>query len=90
MEDTATAEISRAQIWQWLHHSAVVLRDGRRVTSELYRKFFLEEAEKIKGLSGEPENGSSRVDAAKAIFDRLVTHPDFIEFLTMVAYDYLD
>jgi len=90
MEDTATAEISRAQIWQWLHHPSVALDDGRRITPELYRKFFLEEAERIKGLSVEPDDGSSRVDTAKAIFDRLVTHPNFIEFLTTVAYDYLD
>ncbi|HSK89604.1 MAG TPA: malate synthase A [Anaerolineales bacterium] len=90
MEDTATAEISRAQIWQWLHHPSVALRDGRQVTSELYRKFFLEEAERIKGLSNEPDYGSGNVETAKAIFDRLVTHPDFIEFLTTVAYDYLD
>jgi malate synthase len=90
MEDTATAEISRAQIWQWLHHPSAALWDGRRVTSELYRNFFFEEAERIKGLSSEPDYGSSRVDTAKTIFDRLVTHPNFIEFLTTVAYDYLD
>jgi malate synthase len=90
MEDTATAEISRAQIWQWLHHPSVALRDGRKITSELYRKFFLEEAERIKGLSSEPDYGVSKVNTAKAIFDRLVTHPNFIEFLTTVAYDYLD
>jgi malate synthase len=90
MEDTATAEISRAQIWQWLHHPSVALRDGRKITSELYRKFLLEESRKIKGLSGEPDYGSGKVETAEAIFDRLVTHPDFIEFLTAVAYDYLD
>jgi malate synthase len=90
MEDTATAEISRAQIWQWLHHPSVALRDGRKVTSELYREFFAEEAERIKGLSNEADYGAGKVDTAKAIFDRLVTHPEFVEFLTTVAYDYLD
>jgi malate synthase len=90
MEDTATAEISRAQVWQWLHHPGVALKDGRRITSELYRKFLLEELNRVKGLSGGQDYGASTVETAKAIFDRLVTHPKFIEFLTTVAYDYLD
>jgi malate synthase len=90
MEDTATAEISRAQVWQWLHHPSVALSDGRKITSELYRKFLLEELNKVKGLSGGQEYGSDTVETSKAIFDRLVTHPEFIEFLTTVAYDYLD
>jgi malate synthase len=86
MEDTATAEISRAQLWQWLHHPSVALDDGRRVTSELYRKCLLEESNRVKSLSGEQDYGQT----AQAIFDRLVTHPDFIPFLTTVAYGYLD
>src|SRR5512138_1415433 len=90
MEDTATAEISRAQIWQWLHHPNGALDDGRKITSELYRKYLLEESNRVKGLSGEQDYGSSMVETAQTIFDRLVTHPDFIPFLTTVAYDYLD
>ncbi len=90
MEDTATAEISRAQIWQWLHQSAVGLADGRRITPELYRTFLLEEASRVKGLSNEQAYGSGTARAAQTIFDRLVSHPDFIPFLTLVAYDYLD
>lgn len=90
MEDTATAEISRAQLWQWLHHPSVALDDGRRVTSELYRKFLLEELNRVKGLYNEQDYGSSMVETAEAIFDRLVTQPHFIEFLTTIAYDYLD
>ncbi len=90
MEDTATAEISRAQLWQWLHHPSVVLEDGRRLTSELYRKFLLEESSKVKGLSNEQDYGSGTAQTAQAIFDRLVTHPDFIPFLTAIAYDYLE
>ncbi len=89
MEDTATAEISRAQIWQWLHHP-VALEDGRRVTSELYRQFLLEESNRVKGLSGEQDYGSGTAQTAEAIFDRLATYPDFIPFLTTIAYDYLD
>jgi malate synthase len=88
MEDTATAEISRAQIWQWLHHPSVAVLDGRQVTLELYRAFLADEAEKAHNLTGEPADRT--METARAIFDRLVTHPDFIEFLTTVAYEYLD
>jgi malate synthase len=88
MEDTATAEISRAQLWQWLHHPSVALRDGRRITTGLYRTFLAEEADRVKSLSNQQDN--STAETAQAIFDRLVTHPDFIDFLTMAAYDYLD
>jgi malate synthase len=90
MEDTATAEISRAQIWQWLHHPSVALRDGRKVQRELYRTFLLEELSSVRGVSGEHGDSSGTVETARAIFDRLVTHPNFIEFLTMIAYEYID
>lgn len=90
MEDTATAEISRAQIWQWLHHPSVALSDGRKITSELYRNILLEELDKVKGLSSQPADASNTIETAKAIFDELVMYPNFIEFLTTIAYDYLD
>jgi malate synthase len=90
MEDTATAEISRAQIWQWLHHPNVAMNDGRKITSELYRKYLLEESHRVKGLAREEDYGAGMAETAEAIFDRLVTHPNFIDFLTTIAYDYLD
>lgn len=89
MEDTATAEISRAQVWQWLHHNAE-MNDGRRITPELYRVFFDEEIEKIKSVWGPQNVANSRLAEAALIFDRLVTNDQFDDFLTLVAYDYLD
>lgn len=51
MEDAATAEISRAQIWQWIHHERGLLNDGRKVTEDLYNELVIEELDKIKNLS---------------------------------------
>src|SRR5215470_13396150 len=72
MEDAATAEISRAQVWQWLHHGATV-RDGGQVTRELVRTVISEQKQRMKG---------SRIAEAADIFDRMITHPGFAEFLT--------
>lgn len=88
MEDTATAEIARAQVWQWLHHHAT-LDDGRPITLELYRRLLDEEIEKIKTMWG-PENvAKSRLAEATRIFDQVATGEPFVDFLTWVAYDYL-
>jgi malate synthase len=79
MEDAATAEISRAQLWQWLHF-AVELEDGRTLTPELYAELRDEELAKIGGRS-EGRNGEA-VD----LLDELVTQERFEEFLTIPAY----
>jgi malate synthase len=79
MEDAATAEISRAQLWQWLHF-AVELEDGRTLTPELYAQLRDEELAKIGGR-GEGRNGEA-VD----LLDELVTQERFEEFLTIPAY----
>jgi malate synthase len=89
MEDTATAEISRSQVWQATHHNAK-LPDGRPVTLELYRTLVPEELEKIRRMWGEKNFMASRVGAAKEIFDELVADDDFADFLTLRAYKYLD
>ncbi len=83
MEDTATAEIARAQLWQWIHHGAV-LDDGRPATVELYRSIRDEELVKLGG----PSQG--RYGEAAEILDQLVLAEQFIEFLTFVANDYLE
>ncbi|HEX6902783.1 MAG TPA: malate synthase A [Thermoanaerobaculia bacterium] len=83
MEDTATAEISRAQLWQWLHNG-VKLDDGRQVTPELYRELRDEELRKLGG----PEGG--RLRDAVEILDELVLSRDFVPFLTVAAYERLD
>jgi malate synthase len=80
MEDAATAEISRTQLWQWIHHGAR-LDDGRDVTPELYRQIRDEELQSI----GEKPN----LDRAVAIFDRLILDEELADFLTLPAYDEL-
>jgi malate synthase len=82
MEDTATAEISRAQLWQWLCHGAK-LDDGRPFTKAMYQQIRAEELAKLGG----PEAGHYK--EAAEILDKLVLSDDFIEFLTFVAYPYL-
>jgi malate synthase len=85
MEDAATAEISRAQLWQWLHHNAQ-LADGGRVTRELYERIRQEELEALQGA----RDGTSRFQEAAELLDRLVTQDEFTEFLTLPGYDRLD
>jgi malate synthase len=80
MEDAATAEISRAQVWQWVRHQAT-LSDGRRVTQELVRQVIAEQKGRLKG---------SRMTEAAEIYEHMMTSRDFAEFLTLVAYDYID
>lgn len=79
MEDAATAEISRAQLWQWIHHNAV-LDDGRPITSELYRQFKAEELKKL--------NYSNQEDASM-LLDQLVLSENFPDFLTIAALELL-
>ena len=83
MEDVATAEISRSQIWQWIHNDAR-LSDGRAVTADLYRSVREEELSRLGGP------GSGRLGEAAEILDGLVGAEDFPEFLTLPAYRYLD
>jgi malate synthase len=80
MEDAATAEICRAQVWQWVRHGAK-LSDGRPVTRDMVRDVIAEQKGKLKG---------GRISDAAEIFERMMTSPDFAEFLTLVAYDYID
>ncbi|MEC3884506.1 malate synthase A [Halobacillus sp. HZG1] len=89
MEDAATAEISRAQVWQWIRHPKGILKDGREITMELYASLKEEELEAIRWEVGESvfENGSY-MEAAQ-LFDRLIRNDDFTEFLTLEAYNHL-
>lgn len=89
MEDAATAEISRSQVWQWLHHGGV-LNDGRKIDEELYRVVFDEEVEKIKQQWGPQNVSKSRLAEAALLFDRLVTAPQLSDFLTLPAYQYIE
>jgi malate synthase len=89
MEDAATSEISRSQIWQWVHHG-VELDDGRTVTAELVRQVLDEETAKIRESVGEEVWQRGRPAETREIFDRVALAPELIEFLTIPAYTYLD
>jgi malate synthase len=90
MEDTATAEISRAQVWQWIHHSQAALPDGRKITAELYSRIVPEELDKVREMYGEKLYRSGKFDQAARLFESLVTGDQFDEFLTLSAYDLLE
>lgn len=90
MEDTATAEISRAQLWQWVHSPTAALKDGGKVDVEMYKRFKSEEIEKITGAVGKQVFSSGKFTVAIQLLDRLVTESNFTDFLTLIAYDYLD
>ncbi|PYZ99102.1 malate synthase A [Alteribacter lacisalsi] len=90
MEDVATAEISRAQVWQWIRHPKGVLDDGRKVTNELVLKLVKEEIAKISTVPSDKAFKESRFEAAEQIFSDLVTEEQFTEFLTLKAYPYLN
>jgi malate synthase len=90
MEDAATAEISRSQIWQWLHHGGVRLDRGRAFDEAFYRRIVDEELEKIHRLVGEEDYRRGSFLEAREIFDRVAAGEDFPDFLTLIAYDYLD
>ena len=88
MEDAATAEISRVQVWQWRHHG-VELSDGRAITPELIRETVASQLEKIKSLVGETRYDRGRFVEAARLFERLVLGDPCKEFLTLEAYRYL-
>lgn len=90
MEDAATAEISRAQVWQWIRHPRGVLSDGRKVTKELFRKVLDEELDKIKSGLGDERFSGGRYDVARELFDTITTDDTFVEFLTLPGYGRLD
>ena len=89
MEDAATAEISRAQIWHWIRSSLGVLDDGRKVTRELFRALLPEELAKVRQLLGEQQYGAGQYEEAARMFEQLTLDDKFADFLTLPAYEYL-
>ena len=81
MEDAATAEISRSQVWQWIRHRAK-LDDGREITPELVQSVIAEETAKLQS--------KPKVQEASKLFASVATPPDFPDFLTLSAYEQLD
>ena len=91
MEDSATAEISRAQVWQWIHHQRGILEDGTEVTEYLFNKTLDEELVKIKTDIVGPERWEQdEFGKAAELFARISTDDEFVEFLTLPGYEYLD
>jgi malate synthase len=88
MEDAATAEISRTQVWQWLRHGAA-LEDGRVVTAELVREMTGQELDVIEREVGREQFRSGGYGAAAELFLDLATAPECEEFLTLPAYERL-
>jgi malate synthase len=89
MEDAATAEICRAQVWQWVKHGAKI-NDGRSITPVLVRKAIGEELEKLKERSDGTESESTRFDLAGRLFEQITTGTEFPEFMTLVSYEHID
>lgn len=89
MEDAATAEISRTQVWQWLHHQAT-LDDGRVLTTELYNHLLESEIQNLQKTVGKDRFEKGRFELAIRLFDELVLDKNFEEFLTLKAYQHID
>jgi malate synthase len=90
MEDAATAEISRAQLWQWVHHPTGVLDDGRRVTLDLVREHLRAEIERLRAQLGDEGLREGHYEQAARLLDRLTADPRFNTFLTLAAYREID
>lgn len=88
MEDAATAEISRTQVWQWLKNKAK-LDDGRIITKDLVLEWQKEELENIKEYVGADRYENGRFELATELFEELVFDENFQEFLTLKAYNYI-
>lgn len=88
MEDAATAEISRAQVWQWIRHHAV-LADGRTVSLQFVQELIKEEVENIRVSVGSQRYHAGNFEAARKLFEELVACGNFADFLTLSAYEYL-
>ncbi|HUQ76764.1 MAG TPA: malate synthase A [Burkholderiales bacterium] len=85
MEDAATAEISRSQIWQWMRSPKGVLEDGRKVTAELFQQLLGEELAKVKAAHSE-----GKYDEGAKLFEKITTDDKYVEFLTLPAYQQID
>jgi malate synthase len=90
MEDAATAEISRSQIWQWIRSPKGVLDDGRKVTKDLFRSLLAEELPKVKKELGDEAWKAGKYEQAAELFAKITTDDSYVEFLTLPAYDLID
>jgi malate synthase len=88
MEDAATAEISRTQVWQWLHHGAH-LNDGRKITADLIRETIASELQHIRSSVGDRRFERGKFEIAAQIFEQMMTSTHLQDFLTLAAYSYI-
>jgi malate synthase len=89
MEDAATAEISRSQVWQWVHHG-VRLAEGPAVTADLVRGIVEEELERIRSAVGAGPYGRGHYATARELFEAVALGEPFVEFLTLPASERID
>ena len=89
MEDAATAEISRAQVWNWIRQPAGVLRDGRRITLDLCRKMIEEELEEIETMVGQDHFEHGQYKLAAKLLNTMISKDQFVDFLTLLGYEHL-
>ena len=87
MEDAATAEISRAQVWHWVRNARGVLDDGRKVTLDMVRALIPEELERVKNNVGTAAFAAGRYPEAARLFEELTASNEFPDFLTLPAYE---
>jgi malate synthase len=90
MEDAATAEISRSQIWQWIRHGARLAGEGPQVTPALVQLLAREELGRIRQAIGEETFAQGRFDEARQLLEQVALSEEFPEFLTVPAYNYID
>ena len=90
MEDAATAEISRSQIWQWIRSPKGVLDDGRKVTRELFREVLVDELRKTPHIVGADAYAAGRYAEGAKLFEEITLSDDFVEFLTLPAYEAIE
>lgn len=90
MEDAATAEISRSQIWQWLHNPHTALEDGRPITPEMFNEVVQSVLEDLKASVGEEFFATHNYELAAKLFAEISLKERFSDFLTLTAYEYLD
>ncbi|MBE2225263.1 MAG: malate synthase A, partial [Anaerolineae bacterium] len=90
MEDAATAEISRSQLWQWVNNDNARLTDGRSVDKDLYREIAPQVLADIKARVGEEAYNQGKYELAAQLFEQLITDDNYADFLTLKAYDYLN
>jgi malate synthase len=86
MEDAATAEISRSQVWQWLHND-VELSNGKPVTRHLVEAMIGEEMDRIRAEVGEDAFAGGRWDDARSTYTEMALSDDYVDFLTLPAYE---